>query len=313
MALRVVGRRQDGYHLLQTVMTFFPLFDTLELTVKERSRGLHLTCTPPVTQNPAQNLALRAAKRLLEQTGVGHGVHIHLRKRIPAGGGLGGGSSDAATVLLALNLPLPTLIDIGVGLGADIPIFLGGYAALAEGVGEKLTPLPDLARGELVVINPGVTLSTQAVFQQMAGVWPHHTHPLQIPMAGKGDLAPFLENDLEPPARKLAPIVDDIITRLLAEGARASRMSGSGSSVFGLFSDAESAKQAAKRIKNRQPGWIIHYGQSFNKHPFAKEWASGLEWRPCRVLGRGQAVKAPDFDSGIPRFESWRPSQFFEE
>ncbi len=283
LALRIVGRRADGFHLLWTVMTFFPLYDRLEIT--SPASGLQLICDPPVTTNPEKNLVWRVAQRLQEESGLRHGAHIRLTKRIPHGAGLGGGSSDAATTLLALNrlwhlhLPLSRLLPIGLSLGADVPIFLGGQAALAEGVGEQLTPLPQLAETELVVVNPGVVLATGLVFQQWQtgekGAMATAIPPAWPISQGKS-LLPLLVNDLESTAVRMVPVIGQVAEALRRHGAQATLMSGSGSSVFGLFADREQAETAAGALRHTHPDWQIQAGKTFNQHPFANEWESGI-------------------------------------
>lgn len=279
LALRVVGKRTDGYHLLQTVMVFFPLFDTVTIEVGSL---LHLTCSPAVTTAPEENLVFRAAEALRKAAGVRHGAVIHLNKEIPTGAGLGGGSSDAATTLLALNRlwglngSLAELIALGVTLGADIPFFLGQSAALAEGIGEQLTPLPDLPQVALVLIYPGVSLATAKVYGNLTyGAW-HHPEPLIIP-SGDQSVVNLLENDLEPVAKKLAPVITTMGTALMAMGAQGTLMSGSGSALFGLFPTEQSARCAQEGLlRQHHPGWQMIYGQTFNRHPFTKEWDSGI-------------------------------------
>lgn len=278
MALRIVGQRSDGFHLLWTVMAFFPLYDQLDITVP--AAGLQLDCTPPVTDDPKKNLVWRAAKRLQEESGTEQGAHIYLTKRIPHGAGLGGGSSDAATTLLALNrlwnlhLPLARLLQMGAELGADIPVFLGGRAALAEGIGEQLTPLPHLAEVHLVVVNPAIVLSTGSVFQQWhldkAG-GPAALSAPPLPLWHKKGISPVLTNDLEPTAMRMVPTIGHIAQVLRQQGAQATLMSGSGSSLFGLFSGNEEAETAADALRHTHPTWQIYTGQTFNKHPLASE------------------------------------------
>ncbi|NGZ07725.1 MAG: 4-(cytidine 5'-diphospho)-2-C-methyl-D-erythritol kinase [Magnetococcales bacterium] len=271
LALRVVGQRGDGYHLLESVMVFFPWFDTLEFQVTSGEWGL--TCVPTVTAVPEENLVWRAARLLARATGTTRGVNILVHKQIPDGAGLGGGSSDAAVTMLALNrlwgldLPLERLIELGVGLGADIPFFLGGRAALVRGIGERLTWLPGPLVGELVVIFPGVSLATRSVFQALAGRYPVRAEALGLPTASEG-IAAWLENDLELPACALCPEIAVARAALLARGARAALMSGSGSAVFGLFADADSATQAARQLAAAHPTWRLVSGSILNEHPF---------------------------------------------
>lgn len=285
LALRVVGRRSDGFHLLWTVLTFFPLYDTLRIS--HSATALVLTCDPPVTDHPEKNLVWQAAKRLQQETGYQQGATLHLSKRIPHGAGLGGGSSDAATTLLALNklwklkLSLPQLLQIGVQLGADIPFFLGGSSALAEGIGECLTSLPHLATAELVVVNPGFVLATAKVFQkyghQKADLDWRATPEYHLPESHRQTVLPLLVNDLEEVATQMVPAIHTIADALQKVGASATLMSGSGSSLLGVFSENRSATEAAQRLRQAHPEWQIFTGQTFNRHPFDSEWKSGIE------------------------------------
>ncbi|MBF0160965.1 MAG: 4-(cytidine 5'-diphospho)-2-C-methyl-D-erythritol kinase [Magnetococcales bacterium] len=275
LALRIVGRRADGFHLLWTVMTFFPLYDLLEIDTP--AADLQFTCDPPVTAVAEDNLVWRAARLLQEASGTGQGAHLHLRKAIPHGAGLGGGSSDAATTLLALNTlwglhwPLPPLLALGERLGADVPLFLGGTAALAEGIGERLTPLPQLAAADLVLIHPGVSLSTAEVFRH----WHRHAHPESgvppplLPSCTE-TLLPLLVNDLESTATALQPVIAQLAVALRQQGALGTLMSGSGSSVWGLFAGEGEAQAAAQALRRAHPEWQIFCGRTFNQHPLAR-------------------------------------------
>ncbi|MBF0212833.1 MAG: 4-(cytidine 5'-diphospho)-2-C-methyl-D-erythritol kinase [Magnetococcales bacterium] len=270
LVLRVVGRRADGYHLLESLMVFFPLFDRLEIT--PTAEGLTLICDPPVTCAPEENLVWRAAHLLAQSAGVTRGACMKLVKQIPDGAGLGGGSSDAALTLLALNRlwgvnrGLDALIELGVKLGADVPFFLGGRSAWVSGIGERLEPLNDPVRGELVLVFPGAGLATATVFKQLAGRFPRARAPVNLSEAG-ADPASWLENDLELPALELAPTVAVARSALLKAGARAALMSGSGSTVFGLFPDSATALAAVRRVTAEHPEWSVFSGTILNDHP----------------------------------------------
>lgn len=276
LALRVVGKRADGYHLLQSIMAFFPLYD--RLTILLMAEGVELVCDPPVTARPEENLVFRAAQSLLNACGLPRGARLHLQKQIPDGAGLGGGSSDAALVLLALNqmwglsFTLERLLELGVALGADVPFFLGGQTALVQGIGERLIPAPDCPHGELVLVYPGIALSTRRVFQSLAGRFPPLREPLAKPTP-QLDLATLFENDLEPPAMALEPVIGEVAMALQQAGARKTLMSGSGSSVFGLFQDPTTAQDAVKRLTKAHADWRIFSGGIFHQHPFLHEWA----------------------------------------
>ena len=179
--LHIVGRRPDGYHLIQTVFQFVELYDELRFTPRADGQIRLLTPLPGVP--PQQDLCVRAAQALRAHTGCRLGVDIELTKRIPIGGGLGGGSSDAATTLLALNrlwaldLPRTELVAIGLALGADVPVFIGGRAAWAEGIGELLTPI-DLDEPWYLIVDPGVAVATASVFGHPKLT--RHTLPITI-------------------------------------------------------------------------------------------------------------------------------------
>lgn len=276
LALRVTGRRADGYHLLESIMVFFPWYDTLEIDPIPDADPLHritLESTPAVTVLPEENLVWRAAHLLATNHPVTLGARIRLSKSIPDGAGLGGGSSDAALTLLALNrlwglnLSLERLIELGTGLGADIPFFLGGRSALVQGIGERLSGLTNPPTGALVVIYPGAPLVTKRVFQALAGRYPVRDAPLGMPDS-EVDPASWMENDLELPAVELCPVIPEARAALLAVGARVARMSGSGSTTFGLFPDEQAASEAAARLALSHPGWRVCSGPILHAHPF---------------------------------------------
>ncbi len=274
LALRVVGKRDDGYHLLQSVLAFFPLFDQLTITLC--TEGLKFSCDPPVTATQEENLVYRAAQALLQASGQQRGAHLQLKKQIPNGAGLGGGSSDAALTLLALNqmwalgFTTAQLLAIGVKIGADLPFFIAGQTALVQGIGEQLTPLPLCPTTELVLIFPTLSLSTARVFHALAGSLPPARAPLVLPDQ-PSDLLQFLENDLQPPAIALAPIIGTAMTALQQAGAQGTLMSGSGSSVFGLFPTPATAQHAKDQLTAKYPEWQIFSGTLFHHHPFFKQ------------------------------------------
>ncbi|MBF0155603.1 MAG: 4-(cytidine 5'-diphospho)-2-C-methyl-D-erythritol kinase [Magnetococcales bacterium] len=294
LVLRVVGRRGDGYHLLETVMTFFPLFDYLEFAP---AAEIELTTEPELGFPPEKNLVYRAACRLREEGGRSNGVRIHLEKRIPEGAGLGGGSSDAATALLVLNRlwglhwPLERLLPLGQELGADVPFFLGGKAALAEGIGERLRPLPELPSFDLVLVNPGIALPTAAVFAELAGQLTNHPSPITIPSAGQvGGRPPvFLLNDLEAPALRLMPRLSELFAALRERGAEGVLMSGSGASVFGVYPGPREAEVAFWSLREAFPGWLVYLGRTFFEHPFLREGPGGV-WGGPDLGGPGRGV-----------------------
>ncbi len=231
--LHVVGRRADGYHLLQTVFRFLDYGDTLRFTPRAEGDSTIVLATPLPGVPPDSHLTVRAARRLQQAAGVPRGVTIALTKRLPMGGGLGGGSSDAATVLLALNrlwdinLPLTELQAIGLELGADVPIFIHGRSAFAEGIGERFADVA-LPPAWYLVLVPPVAVPTAGIFQSPALC--RDTPPLAA-----ADWLPGMgHNDLEPVACALHPEVGLALAWLKnqPEVAGQARMSCSGACVF---------------------------------------------------------------------------------
>jgi 4-diphosphocytidyl-2-C-methyl-D-erythritol kinase len=248
--LHVTGRRPDGYHTLQTAFQLLDYGDTLHFRPSD-SWDLHFTCSDPQLENQ-DNLVLKAARLLQEQLPIARGGRIHLDKVLPQGGGLGGGSSDAATTLIALNrlwgadLEPEQLAALGLQLGADVPVFVHGYTAWAEGVGEVLEPL-FLPEDWFVVLTPPCQVSTASVFGHSELT--RNTAPLRIrafPFSGS-------KNDCESVTCMLHPEVRtalDWLGRQAAASGGEARMTGTGSSVFARFNSRE---QAAK-VLARKPG-----------------------------------------------------------
>ncbi|MDN3988485.1 4-(cytidine 5'-diphospho)-2-C-methyl-D-erythritol kinase [Zwartia vadi] len=249
--LHVVGRRADGYHLLQTVFQLISLSDTLDIDV--RADGLICRETDLQGVSHDDDLVVRAARLLQKSTGVSLGAQIQVRKQIPSGAGLGGGSSDAATVLMALNrlwrtgLSRGELMRLGLQLGADVPVFIFGQNAFAEGVGEQLTPL-ELPRQAFVVIQPAQGVPTQGIFQ--APDLTRDTEPVKImDFSGRQAVAclGFGHNDLQPVVLSRYPVVRQALDWLEQAGFNA-RMTGSGSCFFVGFRSNEQAEVAYQKM-----------------------------------------------------------------
>ncbi|MEZ0232079.1 MAG: 4-(cytidine 5'-diphospho)-2-C-methyl-D-erythritol kinase [Methylophilaceae bacterium] len=244
--LHIVGQREDGYHLLQTVFRLIDLHDTVYLKVQEDGIISRTSEIPNVSE--AQDLCLRAARLLKAYTGSRLGVDISLVKRIPIGGGLGGGSSDAATVLLALNrlwalnLPRQTLMDIGVQLGADVPFFIFGKNAWAEGIGEKMQAI-SLDPAWYVVTTPHIHVSTAQIFS--AKELTRNTIPTTIAAFSKV----MVRNDLEPVVCQQYPAIASCL-EWLSQFTR-SRMSGSGASVFVEVENQAIAENIHKQVPEK--------------------------------------------------------------
>ena len=260
--LHVTGRRDDGYHLLETLFVALDFGDTITLTERADSTIRRVGDEFGV---PAQSdLAVRAASALQRASGCSCGVDIAVIKRIPMGGGLGGGSSDAASVLLALNrlwalrLTRTDLVGIGVALGADVPFFLGGEPALARGIGERLTPvsIPTFWVGVLVPAQPA---STAEIFAANELTRDSPSAKIHIFSEGYG------RNDLQPPAIARFPGIGAALEALSAHSA-AARMTGSGSCVFAPFATEAQARKAISRRPDAMRGFVA---RTLARHPLA--------------------------------------------
>lgn len=257
--LHVVGRRADGYHLLQTVFRFLDYGDSLYLAAR-RDGAIHLR-TPLPGVPVERELTWRAARAMQTHTGCRLGVDIWLEKRLPMGGGLGGGSSDAASVLIALNriwglgLTRPQLQALGLGLGADVPVFIYGRSAFAEGVGEQLQPV-DLTPASYLVLTPPVMVSTAEVFASPALTRDTPASKIMPLPPGYG------HNDLEPVVVAKYPVVGEYLAWLRQYGD--ARMTGSGACVFAAFPD----RAAAEAVFGKRPaGWTGFVADGLDRHP----------------------------------------------
>ncbi|MFI4938507.1 MAG: 4-(cytidine 5'-diphospho)-2-C-methyl-D-erythritol kinase, partial [Candidatus Berkiellales bacterium] len=234
--LHIVGKRHDGYHLLQTLYQFLDYGDLLHFELREDNNEIILSRCDLLDIPNENNLIYRAAKALQKKAHCQKGVNINIEKQIPLGSGLGGGSSNAATTLIALNalwdlnLPVSQLMQLGEALGADVPIFIFGHSAWGEGIGEKLTPV-DLVEPWFMVITPSCQVMTAHMFAD-----PHltrNTPPFKIEALANDDIHDLLSgfrNDFEPLVRRNYPEVDDAMKWLSNFGK--AQLSGSGASVF---------------------------------------------------------------------------------
>lgn len=262
LRLEIIGRRPDGYHLLQSIMVPLSLRD--ELTFEPAERDVRLTCSDPTLPTDDGNLVVRAAKAVLAEAGSAAGVRIHLDKNIPSAAGLGGGSSDAATTLLAVrelfSLPVSDarLHALATDLGADVPFFLYRSACLVEGIGEKVSIYKVASGLAVALIKPPEGLSTPRVYQALNWPLTHQVKAHKLP-ASLGDahtVCAWLRNDLEAPAEALLPRIADGKKLLREQGAIGVRMSGSGPTIFGIFNRREEAVQA-REIAKRQDWWAV--------------------------------------------------------
>jgi 4-diphosphocytidyl-2-C-methyl-D-erythritol kinase len=264
LALHIIGRRGDGYHLLESLSVLTAFGDTLHVAPSQEDR---LTVAGPYAAEipaGADNLVARARDLLrTEAGGPAEPVHLHLVKNIPVMSGVGGGSSDAAATLRALSrlwgmTSPPSLSAIAERLGADVPMCLAGRAVLARGIGERIEPV-ELPPLHLVLVNPGVGVSTPAVFARLA----RRDNPPLPPLPVRPDAAGLVawlagtRNDMLAAALDLAPQIGTATTALLEHGASFARMSGSGATCFGIFPDAAAASGAAQALKAAHPGWFV--------------------------------------------------------
>jgi 4-diphosphocytidyl-2-C-methyl-D-erythritol kinase len=267
--LHVTGRRPDGYHELQTVFQLIDLCDTIAISLRED--GQIERPDGPRGVDPESDLTVRAARALQRVTGCRLGATLRVRKRIPMGGGLGGGSSDAASVLLALNelwdcgMQLDELAALGLPLGADVPVFVRGFSAWGQGVGEDLQPL-ELPESWYVVIHPGVAVGTRHVFQspELTRNSPVITIRAFFQSGGR--------NDCEPVVRARFPEVAEALD-WLGRFAPA-RLTGTGSCIFAPCATAIDAERLAARVPDRWTSYV----------------ARGLNVSPVRELLRARSV-----------------------
>jgi 4-diphosphocytidyl-2-C-methyl-D-erythritol kinase len=269
--LHVTGKREDGYHLLDSLAVFPAVGDTLRL---EPDAGLSLRISgrfgATLSAGP-DNLVLRAARLLAEKAGIAAAGRLHLEKNLPVASGIGGGSADAAAALILLarhwNFSAP-LDEIALLLGADVPVCLASRPARMAGIGEILTPAPRLPPFGMVLVNPGVPVATAAVFKARAQAFsPPAILPETWPDAAA--LAAWLadqKNDLEAPAIALAPPIAKVLAAMRAlPGILLARMSGSGATCFAIFATPAAAANAAASIN--QPGWWCWGGGLYEPGP----------------------------------------------
>ena len=253
LTLRVLGKRMDGYHDILSLMQRISLCD--EMLFSPRTGGIVVRCPDCSLPEDGDNIAYRAASAFISRTETPPGVEITIRKRIPIAAGLGGGSSNAATTLMALNeiagypLTREELMRMGTDLGADVPFFIFGKTAWASGIGDHLVEAAPLPCIWFVLVNPGFAVPTKMVYQNLNLGLTNQAIHYSIPrFSTLEELIGGLTNDLEKVTLRRHPVLDHIKTLLLENGARGALMSGSGPTVFGIFTDEESAFQAEKNL-----------------------------------------------------------------
>ncbi len=258
ITLDVLRKRPDGYHDLRGIMCAISIYDRVSI---EPAEDIRFSCDIPLPEN---NTAVKAARLFLEETGKG--AEIRLEKRIPSEAGLGGASADAAAVLRGMNelygnpLPPNKLYELGLKVGADVPFCLMGGCAVAEGVGEILTPLP-IPNMHLVIVKGNSGVSTAALFKSLRLPVEHPDTDVAIAAIQKGDisaLAPLCKNALEPPATALLPEIAEHKKLLMQSGALSAFMTGSGAAVVGIFKDADAARNGAAALEHLPFACVCH-------------------------------------------------------
>ncbi|HEX9007401.1 MAG TPA: 4-(cytidine 5'-diphospho)-2-C-methyl-D-erythritol kinase [Bacteroidota bacterium] len=258
--LDVLRKRPDGYHDLRMVMQRIDLCDLIEIALTD-TPGIRVACGRAGVPDGPGNIAWRAADALLQLSDGKPGIDIRITKRIPVAAGMGGGSSDGATVLMGVNellglgLSDQRLMEIGVTLGADVPFFIFKQTALAEGIGEQLSPIERIPQAWLTIVNPNVHVSTAWVYQNLQLTSGHDKHIIPCFYENIADICAILSNDLESVTIKRYPVIAEIKERLVDAGACGALMSGSGPTVFGVFEKEADARRAEAEL-SRGTGWF---------------------------------------------------------
>jgi 4-diphosphocytidyl-2-C-methyl-D-erythritol kinase len=281
LALHVTGRRPDGYHLIESLSVFTAFGD--QVAVGPAPRDLFTVSGPfaPDIPGGVDNLAIRARDALRKIAGAAAlpPALIFLEKNIPVSSGVGGGSSDAAAVLRALarfwklDIDAGVLASIGLALGADVPMCLHARPLVARGIGDVIQPVEKFPSLALVLVNPRVAVATPQVFAALA----RRENPPLPPLPARRDTTSLLgwlattRNDLMAPALDLAPAIGDTLSALSGAGAAFARMSGSGATCFGIFSDNTAAQRAANAISTARPDWFVAATETTASAPPQKE------------------------------------------
>lgn len=260
----MIRRREDGYHEVDMIMQSLALHDTV--TLENAEAGIYLETDSPALPCDERNLAYRAAERLLFAAGKKDaGIRIRIEKRIPMAAGLAGGSADCAAVLtganevLRLGFSREKLMEIGAGLGADVPYCILKGTARARGIGEKLQPIAKMPPLPVLLVKPGIDVSTKTVYQSLT-LSEETRHPKIDALEeaiGSGELdrmIPYMENLLETVTIPMHPVIRERKAEMKKAGAAMSLMSGSGPTVFGLFESEEAAEEAEKVMRKAHPG-----------------------------------------------------------
>lgn len=274
LGLDVVRKREDGYHEVRMIMQTVRLYDQIKLTMREKP-GITMKTNLFYLPANEENLAYKSAKLLMEEFGIKKGLKIDLKKFIPVAAGMAGGSSDAAAVLVGVNrmfqlgLTKKELMKRGVTIGADVPYCIMRGTALAEGIGEKLTPLPSMPSCYILIAKPAIHVSTKFVYTNLRAneLKEHPDIDGQIQALQKEDLYGLAEkmgNVLETVTIPAYPVIGEIKKAMMSKGAVGAMMSGSGPTVFGLFDDEKKARHAYEKLRGGSLARQVYLTGVFN-------------------------------------------------
>lgn len=274
LGLDVVRRREDGYHEVRMIMQTIQLYDRLDIK-RTQEPGIQIQTNLsflPVNEN---NLIYKAAKLLMDEFSITDGVSVKLDKRIPVAAGMAGGSTDAAAMLIGVNrlfslgLTKRQLMERGVQIGADVPYCIMRGTALAEGIGEALSPLPPMVKCPVLIAKPSISVSTKFVYQNLklddTTIHPDIGRLIDdIKAKNLHDIAAHMGNVLETVTIPNYPVIDEIKKHMLSNGAVGAMMSGSGPTVFGLFDDEDTAKKAYKAMRSSHLARQVYLTSVYN-------------------------------------------------
>lgn len=268
--LDVLNKREDGLHDLCMINTAVNVYDDIECELIER--GIEVLCdNDNNVPSGEDNIVYRVTKEILAYSNKNVGVRIRIKKNIPSSAGMGGGSSNAATVLMGLNdllkinLAKDKLIRIGMRFGADVPFFIFEAPAIARGIGEEMTRIKKMPRLPLVLVAPNIKVPTRWAFeryQMPPGTNGHGTNEIPVEFATKKSLIKYLNNDLECVTMGKYPVVKEVKVLMVKYGAMAAQMTGSGPTVFGIFSDRDAAEGASKKLRDRLPDFDVFVAEN---------------------------------------------------
>lgn len=274
LGLDVVRRREDGYHEVRMIMQTIQLYDRLDIK-RTQEPGIQIQTNLSFLPANENNLIYKAAKLLMDEFSITDGVSVKLDKRIPVAAGMAGGSTDAAAMLIGVNrlfslgLTKRQLMERGVQIGADVPYCIMRGTALAEGIGEALSPLPPMVKCPVLIAKPSISVSTKFVYQNLklddTTIHPDIDRLIDdIKAKNLHDIAAHMGNVLETVTIPNYPVIDEIKKHMLSNGAVGAMMSGSGPTVFGLFDDEDTAKKAYKAMRSSHLARQVYLTSVYN-------------------------------------------------